>query len=233
MTKHLEIAKFRGSEVANVAEMPGIYSWYYVPDVPPTAISQKVRPVLESFIVEARRAELTIFDSYRTNLVGRTEVRREPTGREKSLSDILMNLMSNSLVQERLVSKEFVTTFCRPIYVGISRRPLRSRLFNEHILTLDELWDESSPVSRFLSARNQGVAVDDVAESLGIGHSFALDARVRGIRTRDLLAHVMYLSTDYIKAVGPDDPTDASTDTSLRDLERLLHLLSFPVCGRL
>ena len=125
------------------------------------------------------------------------------------------------------MSRAFVTAFCRPIYIGITERPLRTRLYDEHYLALDELWTETSPVSRYLAANDSRTDFDVIANELGLKHTFALEARVRGIRPRDLLVHVMYMPSSAM-----DDMVGDGLTEPLRDLERLLHLLSFPVCGR-
>src|SRR5262249_27349531 len=90
-------------------------------------------------------------------------------------------------------SDQFVH-FCRPIYIGIAK-DLYERVYNQHYLALNEYWDDSSRVSRFLSSNGEAT-VQDAMDQLDLPHSFALEARVRGISTADLM--VAILATDEI-----------------------------------
>jgi hypothetical protein len=93
---------------------------------------------------------------------------------------------------------------------------------------LTQLWDDSSAVSRFLAA-NEDVTVQTVMDRLDLSHSFALEARVRGISAKDLMVTVL-VTERMPKAIGPDD--GGSDSSTRRALERLLQLLSDPICGR-
>ena len=87
---------------------------------------------------------------------------------------------------------------------------------------------DTSQGSLFIAANSQ-TTVQNVLDRLDIPHSFALEARVRGISSKDLMVSV--LETDEMPAgIGPDTPT--SDSSTRRALERLLQLLSDPICGR-
>jgi len=78
-------------------------------------------------------------------------------------------------------------------------------------------------------AANDHVTVQAVMDSLDLPHSFALEARVRGISSKDLMVTV--LVTEHMPtAIGSDDT--GSDSSTRRALERLLQLLSDPICGR-
>lgn len=224
------IEAFYGSQIASVAMRPGIYAWYYVPNAAKTALAEKALPVLESFIAERQQAQIRVSDQYRVAMSGSATLHRQPLEKGVSFREGLERILAKPMVRERLLSREFVTAFCRPIYIGITERPLRTRLYDEHYLALDELWDDASAVSRYIAARDQPPSLEEVASALGLLHSFALEARVRGIRPRDLLVHAMYLPADEVAEIAE---AGGSMAEPLRDLERLLHLLSFPVCGRM
>lgn len=220
-----EIREFHGSQVADVEEVAGVYAWYYVPDVSRKSILEKTLPVIESFVREERTARLQISDLYRMELVGDAVLSRLPLSND-SMSDVVSSLISRSpFVQSLVLSQTFITRFCRPIYIGLSKS-LRTRVYETHYLDLDSYWDPSSPVSKTLASSRSPLSVNDVADALGTRHSFALEARVRGIRTRDLLLQVLYIRDGSLDAFAEDS-------VPLREIERLLHLLSFPVCGRI
>lgn len=223
------VEAYQGSQIADVAMRPGIYAWYYVPNAAKDVVAEKALPVLESFVSDRRWADIRVSDQYRVALYGKAELERQPLDKTSSLRESLAMFLSRDIVRERLLSRAFVTAFCRPIYIGITERPLRTRLYDEHYLGLDELWADDSPVSRYLATRESQPKLDEIADELGLRHTFALEARVRGIRPRDLLVHVMYLPST---AMSDFTSTEENTGATLRDLERLLHLLSFPVCGR-
>ena len=123
-------------------------------------------------------------------------------------------------------SEQFVH-FCRPVYIGIARN-LYERVYNQHYLSLSEYWEDSSSVSRFLSS-NSDTTVQNVMDRLDLPHSFALEARVRGISSKDLMVSVL-VTDEMPSAIGSDmAPSDSATR---RALERLLQLLSDPICGR-
>lgn len=219
-----EVREFSGPQVADVEQIPGVYAWYYVPDVSLHAVESKVLPVLHSLVHEQRSAYLRISDLYRMELIGEATLLRTPLN-ETSVREAIDPLISNSdLVKKLILSHTFVTRFCRPIYIGISKM-LRTRAYETHYLDLDQYWDPSSAISRLLASAKQPPTVDEASEELGLKHTFALEARVRGIRTRDLLLQVLYIRDGSLDAFADESPP-------LREIERLLHLLSFPVCGR-
>jgi len=87
-------------------------------------------------------------------------------------------------------------------------------------------WEYDSAVSRFLRA-TPGASVEMVMSQTGQGHSFALEARVRGVLPRDLMAYAYELP----ELAGANDG-DQDEQSGRRALERLLQLITDPVCGR-
>jgi len=128
---------------------------------------------------------------------------------------------------EHFFASHYFAHFCRPIYIGIAKN-LYDRVYCQHYVSLTDYWQDESGVSRYLSA-NGDATVQQVMDTLDLSHSFALEARVRGIAPSEL--SVSILETDQIPdSIGSDATNNEST--TRRALERLLQLLADPICGR-
>ncbi|NET62549.1 MAG: hypothetical protein F6K47_42570 [Symploca sp. SIO2E6] len=122
-----------------------------------------------------------------------------------------------------------VQFFTRPIYIGIAQ-DLYTRVYLQHYLSLDEMWDNDSLVSKYLNVFPLAT-VQSTIDALNIHHSFALEARVRNIAPRDLMVNIF--TTDSLPVDIGSDSDDPQFDTaSRRALEKLLQLVSDPICGR-
>jgi hypothetical protein len=220
-----EFMEFQGSRISRIPERPGLYAWYYRP----TAVRREfTAKTLAHFISIDTRITTQIQQRYGMRIVG------DATGEVFLGSD--KQAASEAIAEAFDAAEPFLdwffrsdrfVHFCRPVYIGIAQN-LYDRVYNQHYLSLIQLWDDNSPVSRFMST-NDDVTVQTAMERLELPHSFALEARVRGISSKDLMVTV--LPTEHMpKAIGPDN--GGSDSSTRRALERLLQLLSDPICGR-
>jgi hypothetical protein len=217
--------EFQGSRIAYVPDKPGLYAWYYRP----TAINRQSTPeTLTRFLISETRITTHVQQRYGVRVVGQafgeTVLGAERQAVAAAIDDAFKE--AEPFLDWFFRSEQFVH-FCRPVYIGIAKN-LYERIYNQHYVALTEYWDDTSQVSRFISANSQAT-VQNVVDRLDLPHSFALEARVRGISSKDLMVSV--LVTDAMPAgIGPDTPT--SDSSTRRALERLLQLLSDPICGR-
>ncbi|BAI92078.1 hypothetical protein NIES39_K04330 [Arthrospira platensis NIES-39] len=119
--------------------------------------------------------------------------------------------------------------FTRPIYIGIAKN-LKQRVYRQHYLCLNEYWDQDSAVSKHLDVFPDAT-VQSTMEYLGLPHSFALEARIRNIPLRDLVVHI-YPTNALPADIGLDTEDTESDSASRRDLEKVLQLVTNPICGR-
>lgn len=212
-----------GAEFAKVPRAPGLYAWYYKPVIAdPAAIAR----ALSSFLGRPGEIHADVVTRYGLRLSARSPLAAQYGSERKSPQEVVEEAVA---VAEGFVSDFFtsdaVQHFTRPIYIGIARN-LHERIYDGHYSTLDELWDSGSRVSRYLTA-HPGAGVDDVAGALNLKHSFALEARVRGIAARDLLVRVY-----AVQNLPADLGRDEDDAPSRRALERLLQLIADPIFGR-
>jgi hypothetical protein len=216
--------EYRGGQVANIPDLPGLYAWYYRP----AAISRQVTvKTLSRFLARESRVRTVVSYRYGMQLISESRGEVCLGAEEQSASEAVSAAFENAeaFMQWFFKSPQFVQ-FSRPVYIGIAKN-LYNRVYGQHFISLIEYWDDDSRVSRFISA-NPEASVQDVMNSLDLPHSFALEARVRGISSVDLMVSI--LPTDSIPlAIGSDN---ASESLIRRSLERFLQLLSDPVCGR-
>jgi hypothetical protein len=217
--------EFQGSQVANIPDLPGLYAWYYRPA---TVNRQITVNTLARFFAPETVVKTKITQRYGVQLVS-TAIGEVVLGAdEQPLSAAITAAFETAepFMQWFFRSPQFVQ-FSRPVYIGIAKN-LYSRVYGQHYLSLTDYWDDASRVSRFISS-NVGASVQDVMNSLDLQHSFALEARVRGISSTDLMVSVLP-TDDMPLAIGSDNSTSESS--TRRSLERFLQLLSDPICGR-
>jgi hypothetical protein len=221
-TKYQE---FQGSQVANIPDLPGLYAWYYRP----AAVTKQITVnTLARFFAPETAVKTVITQRYGMQLVSKAIGEVFLGADEQPLSTAISAAFETAepFMQWFFRSPQFVQ-FSRPVYIGIAKN-LYSRVYGQHYLSLTDYWDDASRVSRFMSS-NAGASVQDVMNSLDLQHSFALEARVRGISSTDLMVSVLP-TDDMPPAIGSDSSTSEST--TRRSLERFLQLLSDPICGR-
>ena len=217
--------EFQGSQVANIPERPGLYAWYYRP----ASISRDITVnTLSRFFTPESSVTTVVSQRYGMQLMAKAMGQVVFGADQEPVSEALTLAFDNAgpFMQWFFRSPQFVH-FSRPVYIGIAKN-LYSRVYGQHYLTLTEYWDDRSRVSRYISA-NTSASVQNVMDSLELNHSFALEARVRGISSTDLMVSVLP-TDDMLDAIGSD--SSAAETVTRRSLERFLQLLSDPICGR-
>ncbi len=214
----MKIDGFQGSSIVNVPELPGIYAWYYRP----LALGNREVQTLGKLITSPSHVETEI--SMRYGLKWQVEsdaeilysTKRQPAN--EFLSEIILD--GGDLIN-LFLQHPMVPHFAKPLYIGIHKKNLRERI-QQHRDLLTQLWHSKSLVSQYLEA-HPDATVEQVIKDLNsnspgldLKHSFALNARVKGVTPRDLVVYVY--------------PTQ--NITQLRNLERVLHFLTDPICGR-
>jgi hypothetical protein len=218
--------ELRGDRVIDAPDLAGLYAWYYRP----------IRSTRDGIIATWGRL-LTTRPTISTRVTQRYGVRYISEGLgnvvlgsdERKVAEAIREALDHAphYFESLLESDQFVH-FCRPIYIGIAKS-LRERIYSQHYLSLIDYWDEEQRVGRFLKS-HPDATVQFVMERLDIPHSFALEARVMGISPRDLTVSIF--PTPRIPATIGSDVDADSESTTRRALERLLQLLTEPVCGR-
>lgn len=220
-----EYQEFQGSQVANIPERPGLYAWYYRP----ASIDREITVnTLSRFFTPESSVTTVVSQRYGMQLMAKAVGEVVFGADQEPVIDALTIAFDNAgpFMQWFFRSPQFVH-FSRPVYIGVARN-LYNRVYGQHYLALTDYWDDESRVSRFISA-NSTASVQNVMDSLDLNHSFALEARVRGICSTDLMVSVLP-TDDMLGAIGPD--TSSSETATRRSLERFLQLLSDPICGR-
>lgn len=214
-----------GKELIKVPKVPGLYAWYYKPLV---INQQTVIQSISSFFEFPGRISTDVEMRYGVRLVANAYPTTVHGHNQESTEDVIEQALSSSGVFiNELFKSNALEIFTKPLYIGMAKN-LHKRVYLEHYQLLDELWDNQSSISTYLRL-NPKTTVRDVMDNLDIHHSFALEARVRKIATRDLMVTV--LPTNYPGSAQDDD--DLSLDrTEQRALEKLLQIISDPVCGR-
>ncbi len=219
--------QFQGSQISRIPSSPGLYAWYYKPLV---FDENTITKTLSSFLETPTEISTEIQMRYGLRLVARAPLKAEFGSQGQSALEILDQAVDQA---DKFFVDFFrsnaVQNFSRPIYIGIAKN-LNIRVYNQHYLSLSDMYDMSSPVSRFLSIYPDA-SVQDVMERLSLPHSFALEARSRNISPRDLTAHIY--TTDALPSDIGFDTDDPGLDTpARRALERLLQIVADPICGR-
>ncbi len=117
----------------------------------------------------------------------------------------------------------------RLAFHGSSNMTGAAFLRNKEQLAFVRSWMDEAQFETERLLREEFNSLEQLTADLQIKRSFALDARARGIATGDLIVYV-YPTTEFVTAITNDD--DADEDSMRRSLERVLHLLTDPVCGR-
>lgn len=206
----MKIIELQGSDIVGAPQQPGIYAWYYRP----RAFGNREAETLGKLITipSSVKTEISLryrltwnVDSNANTLYGKD---RQPVNKA-----VLELVADGGDLTKFFIQKFMVPHFAKPLYIGISDN-LSTRV-KEHYDSLTELWDLDAPVSKYLTG-HPNASVEDVLDQLGLDHSFAISARVKGIAPRDLVVCVCPIQ-------DPD---------KLRDLEQILQILADPICGR-
>lgn len=216
-----------GMQISRIPRLPGLYAWYYRP----LAIDRhSVSKAIESLLEEHKNISTEIKMRYGVRLVSQSLLETVYGVQRQSASEILNEAIAcaDNFIADFFKS-DAVQFFTRPIYIGIAK-DLYTRVYLQHYLSLDEMWNNNSSVSKYLSVFPHAT-VQSTMDYLNIHHSFSLEARVRNIAPRDLMVHIF--STESLPIDIGSDSDDPQFDTaSRRALEKLLQLVSDPICGR-
>ncbi len=211
-----KIEEFQGSDIVDTPELPGIYAWYYRPRVLGKG-TKSVAEILGKLITNPAGVKTEIAMRYGLTWIVNSDVDVLYGGQQKR--QLANKIVSDTVSDGDDLMKFFlqnlmVPYFAKPLYIGIDQKNLRRRI-KEHYDSLTQLWDSDEPVSRYL-AGHPNADIQEVLDHVGSDHYFAINARVKGITPRDLVVCVY----------------PVKTPSGLKDLERILHLLADPICGR-
>lgn len=216
---------FRGGRIAQAPKGPGIYAWYYKPRLADWGvISSQLTRLLDSHVQIETRASFRYGIQLRSSSPAKLYYQSE----RKEFGDSITDLSdSERKMVVRFLTDDTFLSFSRPLYIGIARS-LSKRVYDQHYSTLVAYWDDASEVNRYMLAHPMATVEQLVAE-LQLKRSFALEARARGIAPGDLVVYA-YHSSEFVDAINEDG--EADEEEMRRSLERVLHLLADPICGR-
>lgn len=222
-----EIQELQGDDIANAPKLTGIYAWYFRPRVFHGVDKAGVKAAIGQFMNTKTRLEALVKVRYGLRLTGETDLDTMYGTADVPASEVISEAIDEAGGFIRFFIQTMMTpVFAKPLYIGIAK-VLFNRVYKDHYVDLTDLWDPTSAVSRYLSA-HQGASVHEVLSDLSLTHSFAVEARVRGLHPRDLVVYVC--PTEGFLTL---DGTGANDDSPLlRTLEQVLQLLADPICGR-
>lgn len=214
----MKIDGFQGSAVVNVPELPGIYAWYYRP----LALGDRETQIIGKLLTSPSQVETEIGMRYGLKWQVESDVDILYSANDMPANEFVSEIVSdggnliNSFLQDLMVPH-----FAKPLYIGIHKTNLRERI-QQHRDLLTQLWQSDSLVSQYLEA-HPDATIDKVIKDLNsnspglkLRHSFALNARVKGLTPRDLVVYVYPIQNT----------------NKLRKLEQILQFLTDPICGR-
>ena len=215
----MKIYEFQGSGIVDTPDSPGIYAWYYRPRAFGRG-TKNVAEIMGKLITNPSgvKAEIAMRYGLTWSVDSNVDILYSSPHKhqlaQETISDAVVN--GSDLVKSFLQNL-MVPYFAKPLYIGAAYQSLRSRIKN-HYDTLTQLWDSSAAVSRYLTS-HPNASVEEVLEHLNYPHSFAVEARVKGIAAVDLVVCIYHI--DSLNNCG-----------ELRELERILQILADPICGR-
>ncbi|MEQ9549132.1 MAG: hypothetical protein RIM23_05895 [Coleofasciculus sp. G3-WIS-01] len=216
-----------GMQIARIPSVPGLYAWYYRPLARDTRAISKT---IASFLEVPGEIKTEIQMRYGIRLVSKSPVNVVYGAERESPIDVLNEVIDYA--EQFLVdflNSDAAYSFTRPIYIGIAK-DLYTRVYTQHYLSLDAMWDDNSSVSKYLNLFPHAT-VQSTMDKLNLYHSFALEARVRKIAPRDLMVHI-FPTNSFPSDIGSDYDDPKLETASRRALEKLLQLVSDPICGR-
>lgn len=216
-----------GIQFARIPQISGLYAWYYKPLLVDTNTLTKT---LISFLESQGEIQTQINMRYGVRLISESSLNMFYGSQNQSLTEIFSEAIEygESFINHFFKS-EAVQLFTRPIYIGIAKN-LYTRVYQQHYLSLDQMWNDDSRISKYLTLHPNAI-VQKVMNELDIPHSFALEARVRQIAARDLMVNI-FPTEDIPSEIGNDNE-DIKADTNYRRiLEKLLQIMADPICGR-
>ena len=226
------IFELQGDDIVQAPKSQGgIYAWYYRPRVFSGSGPEGATETISKFINTAMKLDSEVQVRYGLRYRSQSHLDVHYGSERKPAADVIAKAVQTSgPFIKAFVQGFMVPCYSKPLYIGISRN-LFQRVYRDHYTALTQYWDTVSPISRFLQA-NPDASVQDVMQSLGLTHSFAIEARVRKLAPRDLVVFVC--PTDDLPKQGSDSETEVDSDSNnpLRLLEQVLQMLADPICGR-
>ena len=215
----MKISEFQGSDIVGTPDRPGIYAWYYRPRAFGKG-TKSVAEIMGKLITNptgvkteiAMRYGLTWSVDSNVDVLDSSQQKRQLA--YETVSDVVVN--GSDLVKSFLQNL-MIPYFAKPLYIGTARQSLRRRI-KAHYDALTQLWDSNTAVSKYLTG-HPNASVEEVLEHLNYPHSFAVEARVKGIAAVDLVVCVYQIER-------------LNNPSELRELERILQILADPICGR-
>ena len=210
----MKIDEFQGSNIIDTPELPGIYAWYYRPHV----FGDHEAKTLGRLITSPSSVKTEIAMRYGlmwevdsdVNVLHGGKQRRQPADKI-----VLEAVASGGDLVESFFKSLMLPYFAKPLYIGRSKN-LYQRVYKEHYVLLTELWELDTPVSKYL-AGHPDATVKEVLEQLNLPHlSFAVEARVKELRTGDLRVCVCQIeipdSQDRVGKIGANSSTSSRSN---------------------
>ena len=206
--------ELQGSDIVDTPECPGIYAWYYRPRV----FGDREAEILGKLITVPSHVKTEIALRYGLMWTTASEVDvLYGAGRQPAAEIVSEAVGIGGNLVESFFKNLMVPYFAKPLYIGRSEN-LFQRVYKGHYVLLTELWEPDNSVSRYLAAHPHAT-VKEVLEKLKLSHSFAVEARVKGLRAGDLKVCVCQMEL-------------SDNQAELEELEQILQLLADPICGR-
>lgn len=228
------ILELQGTSIVDAPRERGIYAWYFRPRVFWGQAESLIAKALSHLLDAPPELHTELRVRYGITWAADTELSILHGQRRVNAATMLSEaLQQSSGFVRAFVQGMMVPAFAKPLYIGIAD-DLYKRVYGDHYNQLVEYWDEESAPSRYLSG-NPDASVRQVIDELCLPHSFALEARVRGMAPRDLavFAFPATLLLDQDEVLGQQhDPNSDAARIRLRELERVLQLLGDPIFGR-
>lgn len=221
-----KVLELQGDDIASAPKEAGVYAWYYRPRVLTSGDNTGAAMAIGQFMNTKTRLEAKVKVRYGLRLIGETDLDIRYGVAEEPAAALVSNALSNAGDFVRAFIQNTMTpVFSKPLYIGIAK-VLFNRVYKDHYQDLSELWEPTSTVSRYLSSR-RGASVHETLADLGMTHSFAAEARIRGLHPRDLVV--------FVCPTGASINLDGESEDDsplLRSIEQVLQLLADPICGR-
>jgi hypothetical protein len=216
-----DVEIFRGEDLpAGLPERPGLYAWYFRPRLRISATTQyadeaaQIAGSLQTDVIDRLQRQpyrVELKADLEPTFAGQVEHHlprpKVPAGDHRASAILGRELQS-------FFYNAFAPFFSPPLYVGLAvEQPISARI-GQHLSLLDSYREKPDQELQRLRAELLG----STAAPSGEGHSFALEAAVRRIRTERLV----------LLTYAPQT-MDAQ---SIQVIESVVNRVVFPLCGR-
>lgn len=209
----MELYEFQGGDIVDTPRERGIYAWYYRPRV----FSKREVEILSKLITTPMSVKTEI--GMRYGIFWETDSKSKILHRGKEIHQFVNELFTDLTGEateliELFFKSLLIPYYAKPLYIGQTEN-LYQRVYKEHYTDLQKYWETNNKISQYLE-EYPDADVQDVLKRFDEKHSFAINARVKGIAPKDMLVCVC--------------PIDLQCN--LRNLERMLQILADPICGK-